>query len=180
MRRQLTVGLVLLVAALALVGASCGGDDEPEASSATEWADEFCTAVTVWTGELENIGNTLASSLSTDALEAAAADVSSATDAFVEDVRGLGAPDTESGQEIEDSVEALADSAEAEKAKIEEAVEDASGLTGAAAAAAVFGTSLSTMATAFETTLEAFEDADVDGELEAAFEEAPACEAVTG
>ena len=101
-----------------------------------EWADGFCTAVTSWTDELRRIGDDLRdpSSLSIDALKQAAGDVNAATDAFVEDVRALGAPETKSGREVQDSLENLADTVDAEKAEIEEAIEDASGVTGAAAA----------------------------------------------
>lgn len=180
MRRVLTAGLLVLVLSLTLVSAGCGGDDEPEASPTAEWVDAFCTAVTDWTNELEQIGGTLTSLLTTEALEEAADDVSTATDDFVEEVRGLGAPDTDSGQAIEDAVQDLADVAEAEKANVEEAVEEASGATGVAGAISTIGTSLSAMATAFQTTFQAFDDADVDGELETAFEESAACDEISG
>jgi hypothetical protein len=180
MGRRTVVGIALLLTVLALTAAGCGGDDEPETSATVEWADGFCTAVSAWTSELERIGDSLTSSLSSDALDEAAGDVSSATDDFVEDVRGLGAPDTDSGQAVQDSIETLADTVEAEKVKIEDAVESASGLTGAAQAVATLGTSLAAMATAFQTMFQAIEDADVDGELETAFEESTACDELSG
>jgi hypothetical protein len=178
MRRRTIAVLALLVATLALAAVGCGGDDEAETSATAEWADGFCTAVSAWTDELERIGDGLTSSLSSDALEQAADDVSTATDSFVEEVRGLGAPDTESGDAIQDSIETLADTVEEEKAKIEEAVEGASGITGAAEAVSALGTSLSTMALAFQAMFESLENADVDGELEAAFEDSTPCDAI--
>lgn len=172
--------LALLVLSLGLVAAGCGGDDEPTSgeASASEWAEDFCTVVNEWTDELERVGDELGdvTSLSADSIEAAADDVNAATDQFVEDVRGLGSPDTVSGQEIEDSLQELADTVEAEKDEVEEAVGDASGLTEVAGAVAAIGTSLTAMATSFQTTLQAFEDADVDGELETALEESDACD----
>jgi hypothetical protein len=175
MGRHALAALAVVLAALALVAAGCGGDDE-ETSSAATWAEDFCTSVTDWQDELEQIGEDLAASPSVDALEDASQAASDATDAFVEEVRELGGPETESGQAVEDSLEELADIVDEEKAEIEEAVDDADGLTGAAGAVAAIGTSISTMATALQTTLQAVEDSDASGELETALDETPACD----
>lgn len=182
MSPRLTSALMVCVASLAVLAASCGGDDESSASPTAEWATGFCTAVSAWTDELQQIGDEIddPSSLSVDALEQAVADVGAATDDFVEDVRGLGAPDTESGQAVQDSLDSLADTLEAEKADIEEAIADASGLTGIASAITSIGTSLTAMGTAFQETLGAIEDADASGELETALEDSEACDEITG
>jgi methyl-accepting chemotaxis protein len=165
-----------VVVALALVAAGCGGEDEPETASTAVWAEGFCTAVTDWTDEIERIAGDAASSLSEESLREAADGVSTATDTFVEELQDLGAPDTESGQEIEDATQELTDAVEAEKADVEEAVEGASDTTEIAAALAVVGSSLQTLATALQSTLQAIEDADVSGELQTALEDSPACE----
>lgn len=182
MRRYALSGLLLLVAAFVLFAAGCGGDDEPAAGEATasEWADDFCTAVTEWTDELQRIGDDFGdpSSLSADTIEQAARDANAATDEFVSEVRSLGAPDIESGEEIRDSLETFADSVEAERDEIEEAIEDTSGITGITAAVAAIGASLSAMATAFQTTFETLESSDVSGELETALEESSACDEI--
>lgn len=179
MRRAVTTGLVVLVASLALVSAGCGGDDEPEASTAAEWAESFCTAITSWTDELQEIQESATSSLSAESIEQAAEDVETATDEFVEEVRALGGPDTESGQEIEDAVQEFTDTAEAEKEEVLEAVDDVSDASDVAGALSVVGSSLQSMATALQSMFDAFEDADVGGELETAFEDTPACTELT-
>jgi len=172
------VALVLCVASLALVAAGCGGDDSSEASAAAEWADEFCTITREWGDELQRIGDEVGDlqSLSSDAIREAGEEADAATDAYVEDVRALGRPETESGQEVEDSLETLADEIEAESAEIEDAIEDASGITGIATTAREISTSLVAMFTALEQALEALEAADVDGELETALGESDACD----
>jgi uncharacterized phage infection (PIP) family protein YhgE len=169
------IGLVVLVASLALVSTGCGGDDEPEASTTQEWAESFCTAITSWRDELQEIQQSVTSSLTTESLEQAADDVEQATDDFVEEVRGLGGPETESGQAIEDSVQEFTDTAEAEKTQVIEAVEEVTDVTDIAGALAVVGSSLQAMATALQSMFDAFENEDVGGELETAFDEAPAC-----
>ena len=62
------LALAVATAALALVAAGCGGDDEESASSADAWAEEFCGTVQSWVDELELITEDLGdvSSLSSD------------------------------------------------------------------------------------------------------------------
>jgi hypothetical protein len=180
MRRRTTIAI--LVAALALVAAGCGGDDETTSASEPEaWAQSFCTAVTTWTNELQSIRDqfTDLSSLNEESLRDAAESAESATQDFVDEVRALGAPDTESGDAIQDSVQVLADTVEDEKATIEEAAEDVSGLAELPGAISTIGNALSAMASAFQSALETIADADAGGELESAFESSDACDDLT-
>ena len=173
MRRVAATAVLLLVASFAILAAGCGGDDASStATPADEWADSFCSAVTAWTDDLQRIGDSIddPSSLTIDALEESAADVSTATDEFVEDVRALGAPDTESGDQIRESVESLADTLEQERQDLEDAAQDVSDLTDLPQAIVAIGTSLTAMGTAFQSTMEALDDADVGSELETALD----------
>jgi len=72
------------------------------------------------------------------------------------------------------------DTVETEKTNIEQAADDVSGLTGLASAVSAIGTSLTAMGTAFETALEAIENADVGGELKTALEDSDDCAELTG
>jgi hypothetical protein len=173
--------VLVCIALLAAVAAGCGGDDEASAESTAAWADGFCTAVQSWTDELERIGEDLGdvSSLSGDAIRDAAEQADSATDEFIQELRDLGAPDTESGDVIESEIDELSDAVEDEREKLREAAEDAeSGLTETAAAIATLGSSITVLGTALQETLQAIEDADAGGELETAFEESEACDSL--
>jgi len=165
---------------LALVAAGCGGDDDASSTAAPvdEWADDFCGAVTGWAEELRQIAEGIndPSSLSVDALKDAGQDASDATDSFVEDLRELGAPDTESGDEIGNALETLSETLETERDDLSEAVDDIDGLNDLPTAISVIGASLSSMGTALQTTLSAFGSSDADGELETAFENSDACD----
>lgn len=177
--RPLLAALAALAASLALVAASCGGDDS-DAAATVDWANDFCTAVTDWTSALGTIGESLGdpSALNEDALRDAVEDVNAATEELVEDVRALGRPDTESGDEIESTIDSFADAVEAEKEEVEQALEDAEGITGAVSAATSISASVQAMGTEFQTAFERLEDLDPDGELEDAFEQADACEEI--
>jgi hypothetical protein len=170
--------LALVVVALALVASGCMGDDESETSATTEWAADFCTATVAWSDEVERIADDLSdlSSLSSDAIASAGEEARTATDTYVDELRDLGGPDTESGQAVEDSIEALADEVDDEMAEIEDAIEDMSGIAAITTAAREVASSAAAMFTALEQTFEAIEEADADGELAAAFDEAEPCD----
>lgn len=180
MTRQL---LASTVAALALVTAGCGGSDESSSTSPTEeWASGFCTAITTWKDSLTSITEQFSnsSSLSSEALNDAANDASSATETLVDDLKALGTPDTESGEEVKNSIDELSTTVEGEVANIESAANDVSGLTDLPNAITSITTSLSAMSTAFASTLEAVQTADVDGELQTALEDSPECADISG
>ena len=174
--------LVFLVFALVVaVAAGCGGDDEADADPTAAWASGFCTAITSWTDELESITSEFSdtSNLSEEGLRSAADDAKSATDQLVDDLRGLGSPETESSQEVETAVDGLSSTLEDEVAKIEEAADGVSGLTELPSAISAITTSLSAMSTAFADTLTTIQDADVQGELESALDDSPDCAEIT-
>ena len=181
MRRLAFFGAIVVVVALTLFTVGCGDGAGGGQPTAGEWAEDFCTSVATWRDELEKIGDGVEdpSSLSADTLEQVAGEANAASDELIDDVRALGTPDLESGEEIKASVETFADSLEAERDKIAEAVGDTSELSDVASAVSAIGASLSAMGTAFQTVLGALEDADVSGELETALEEPSACDAIT-
>ena len=175
--------ITTFVTALALVVAGCGGSSE-ESSSASptdEWANGFCTAITSWTDSIQSIADQITdpSSLSEDGLQSAADDAKSATEEFVDDVKGLGAPDTESGQEIKSSIDSLSTTLESEVTQIEDAAQGVSGLTSLPGAITSITTSLSAMGTAFSSTLDTIDSADAKGELQQALEDSPDCASIT-
>jgi hypothetical protein len=166
--------LVLPVLVLALLAAGCGGDDGGGGSSATDWANDLCSAITEWTESVQTTSNSLKSgSLSEDSLREAADEFKSATEEFVDDVRGLGAPDTEAGEDAEEEIDKLADSVEDNVAEIEDAVEGGEGL---AATVSAVTAALSAMGQQLASTFTALEQVDAGSELEDAFRDAESCD----
>jgi hypothetical protein len=169
------------VAALALVATGCGGSNDSSstttASPTDEWATGFCTAVTSWTDSIQSVTSNLTdpSSLSKDGLQSAADDVKSATNDFVDNVKGLGAPDTPSGQEVKSSIDDLATTLDTQSSDIQSTVQGVSGLTSLPGALASITTSLTAMGTAFSSTLTKIQNNDAKGELQSALQDSPAC-----
>jgi hypothetical protein len=158
--------------ALALLAAGCGGDDGGNA--ATEWAGDVCTAITTWADSIGDAVNSVqGTGLSRDAVETAADDARDATETFVDDLKGLGAPDTEAGEEARDAIEQLADDIDQELDELQENVSNASGIVDAVTAVT---STLSAMGDQLGSTLNQIEQLDVGGELEDAFQQAPACD----
>ncbi len=161
--------LAAAVTALALVGAGCGGsDDDSDTDPTAAWASDFCSAITTWTDELETVTSQFSdtSNLSQDGLQSAGDDVRTSTEDLVDDLRALGAPETEGGEEIRSALDSLSTTLETEAASIEETVAGISGLTGIPSAITAVTSSLSAMGTAFSSTLETIENADAGGELQ--------------
>jgi hypothetical protein len=166
--------LVLPVLVLALLAAGCGGDDDGGGSSATDWANGLCSAITDWTQSVEETSNSLkGGNLSEDSLKDAADDFKSATQEFVDDVRGLGAPDTDAGDQAKEEVDELADSVDENVKEIEDAVDGDSGL--AATVSAVTG-ALSAMGQELASAFSSLQQLDAGGELEDAFRDAESCD----
>ncbi|HYI75803.1 MAG TPA: hypothetical protein VEW90_11080 [Gaiellaceae bacterium] len=180
MRRRLALAGTVL--ALVGVAAGCGGDDGGEEDSTAAWASSFCSAITDWSDELEGVTSQFSdtSNLSQDGIRSAADDVRSSTEGLVDDLRDLGAPPTDSGEEIRTALESLSDTLDTQSSEIQETADGVSGITGIPGALTEITASLSAMATAFSTALSTVQDADVGGEIQAALEDAPECSGISG
>ena len=161
--------------------AGCGGSDSSssDTTATAEWADGFCSALTTWTTSLKTAAESLKSDPSKEGLQSATDDVKGATDTFVSDVKGLGKPDTESGQQAKESLDTLAGQLQADVSQIEDAVGNASGVSGVIGAASTVTTTLQSMGTQFQTTLSELEQLDAKGELQDALEQADSCKSLT-
>ena len=175
-------GRALLVAGLLaglLAAAGCGGGDNGGGgSSAEDWANGLCTAITDWTESVQATSNSLKSGdLSESSLRDAAEDFGGATEEFVDDVRDLGAPDTEAGEQAKEEIDKLADSVDENAAEIDEAVEGGGNLGETVSAVTQ---ALATMGQQLAATFTALEELDAGSELEDAFRDAEACDDLEG
>jgi len=170
------IALSATVGALALVVAGCGGSDSDEDPTAA-WASGFCSAITSWTDELRTVTSQFSdtSNLSEDGLQSAADDARSATSDLVDELRALGAPDTESGEDVRSALDSLSTTLESESDALEETVQGVSGITEIPSALTAALASLSAMGSAVSSTLQTIEDADAENELQNALEDSPEC-----
>ena len=174
------VALSLAVTSLALVAVGCGGSDD-ESSSTADWADAFCSTITGWTDDLQATTSEFSdpSNLSQEGLQTATDDIRTSTERLADDLKGLGAPETESGEEITSSLDSLASTLEAESGEITDTVDGISSIADIPSAASTITASLSAMGAAFSETLQTIENADAQGELQAALEDSPECAGIS-
>lgn len=177
------IGLLVVVLGLALVSVGCGGDDnESSATPTEEWAEGYCAAIVDWLGELGRATDQLEDyrSLSQEAFDQAGTDIRSATEAFTAELRGLGAPDTDFGEEARQVVETFATGAEADLAEIDQAVEDVFGGTGISTAVVSITAALTSINTAYRAMFDSLRRIDPEKELQDALKDAESCDELSG
>jgi phage-related protein len=177
----------VLVLALAIFAAGCGGGSssssgtgtEASATAADAWANSVCEAFVTWNNSITDAGQGIKDNPSEEGIRTAGDQIQSATQTLADDLRGLGKPDTESGQQAKDTIDQLATNLDTSLQKISEAMDSASGTAGAVTAASTIGTSLVEMADHVSTAFQQLQDIDAQGELQSAFESADSCAGLT-
>ena len=98
--------ILIVVAAVALVAGGCGGEEE---SASDAWAADFCSAAADWRSSIDDVIAQFQSpaDLSADSVREAVEEGFDATDAFLDDVQSLGAPETEAGEEAAGIVDSM-------------------------------------------------------------------------
>jgi methyl-accepting chemotaxis protein len=177
--RRLPIGAaVVLLAALAFA-AGCGGDSE---SAAEQWADSFCTSVADWREDVQATASSLqdTSSLSTESVRETLQDAVAAAEAFVAELRELGPPETETGEQVREEIEGFTEEIERSVADVREVLDEPAGSVAELLQrlASVAG-ALTALSSAFSQTMSNLSELDPGGELEAALEQSEACRELT-
>lgn len=177
MKRAFLTGLV----AVLIVAAGCGGGDD-EQSPQEAWAGDFCSAAADWRGQLEDIVGQFQSpaDLTADSIRAAVDEGVEATRTFVDDIRGLGPPETEASQEAGQILDAVTSDLESTADDLSSTF-DSSGdslqeLLGQVAQA---GSQLSALTTELQSSLTQLEDLQ-GGQLRDAIESNSDCQTARG
>jgi len=171
---------LLPVALAALLAAGCGGSSSSSSSpSPKDWADGLCSAITTWSNSVKTAGESLKSgNLQKGDLKKSTTEIKSATNTFADDLKALGKPNTDAGQQAKDAIDKLATQVNDDVDQLQSAVNDAVG-TGttksAVTAASSIATTLSTMSTQIGSAASKRQQADAKGDLEQGFRDAPAC-----
>lgn len=167
--------LVVPLICAALVG-GCGGGDSGGGDSATEWADGVCSAISDWTGSINEATDSLKGGAgSVDQLKSAGNEIRDATNTFVDDLKGLGKPDTDAGDKAKESIDQLANTVDENIGKITDAAGEVNSASSAAQAFSTISSALTAMTQAISSTFQELEQADAGDELKKAFEDADSC-----
>lgn len=170
------LGLVSAGVVLGLVAAGCGGSGAGGNSTAA-WAGGLCSALTTWMSSVEAAGTTIKASPSEEGVAEAVDDVVAATETLADDLKGLGRPKIDAGQQAEETLTELAGSLQQEADTMSATVEQAKGggLTGLLEAVPAITGSFGAMVNAVGQAFTDLEALDTKGELEAALGDADSC-----
>jgi hypothetical protein len=172
------LALTATVAACAVLAAGCGSSSDT--TSTTEWADGLCSSVTTWQTEITSIIDSLkAGGLTKDSLTTAVGDAQDATNTFTASLKDLGRPDTDAGQQAQDSVNELTSQIDEDMTKIQDTVSNASGVAGILAAVPTITTTIQSAGNQVADTISGFEALDAKGDLESGFKDAESCKTLT-
>ena len=166
--------LLVLLAAVALVAAGCGGNKKPQ--TAADWANSFCSSVSTWQTSLTTATNDFTSSPSKDSLKQASDDVNSATNKLVSDVKGLGKPPTSDGAQAQQQVDQLSTEVQQTKQTIKTATKSVTNLSQALNAASIVTANLEKLKDDATTTFNQLTKLNPGGELETAFKQSSTCQ----
>jgi hypothetical protein len=170
---------VIAVVALATLAAGCGGkSSSSQSTSAADWANGLCSAVSTWSTSVRTQTTSLKGNVTEDSLKSASAEVTKATDEFVDDLKGLGTPDTESGKKAKETLDKLGGQLKTDAQTIDKAVKDVSGTSGALQAVSTVSSTLVTVGDQVTTAFTSIQQLDTKGELDKAFKDADACKAL--
>jgi hypothetical protein len=170
---------VIAVVALATLAAGCGGkSSSSQSTSAADWANGLCSAVSTWSTSVRTQTTSLKGNVTEDSLKSASAEVTKATDKFVDDLKGLGTPDTESGKKAKETLDKLGGQLKTDAQTIDKAVKDVSGTSGALQAVSTVSSTLVTVGDQVTTAFTSIQQLDTKGELDKAFKDADACKAL--
>jgi hypothetical protein len=183
-RRRWPIAVLLVVATAAAV-AGCGGsgDDSTtttEAAAAQQWANGLCAATNTYKASLQSAGTTLKNDgLSRQTLDAVVSDAKASTQAFADSLEALGSPPVADSQ-AKDIFENLRSQLQQDADSIQEATSDVSGVSEVLEAVSSVASTLATAGTQIGSAFSQIGQLDDESGLRQAFDDAPACDELTG
>lgn len=176
---RILASVVAVSAVLAVVAAGCGSETSPE----EKWADSVCTDIGDWKDQVQQATDDITAELQAPeagTLAAIDADVQTAVNAtsqLADNLKALGAPDTESGTQAKQQVDALATELEGTVNEAKQTIDSLptnADPTEIAKQLAPLAPSLQSLATKTSSTLAAVQEES--DELKEGFDNADSCE----
>lgn len=183
-RNWFVVAVVLGIAAIvvAVLAARLTDDDSGSLDTAA-WAESVCGSLSEWQGEITALADVEGGELTPESLEEKLDDAQTATDGLVSDLKDLGRPDLEAGDDVEQALDDAADGLRESYASLQtsaEAALDADGTTELLQALAALGPQFQALLQQVQDTVASLQSASLFGEssaeLEQAFTDASSCQ----
>jgi len=176
----IVIGIVSIAVAALIMRLTA---DESEQTSPTAWADSVCTSLSTWQSSITAISDVSGETLTPESLKQSLSDAATATEALVGDLKQLGPPDLESGDDLKRQLDSAASEIELSFDTLKQGAEDAADtsspadfIQALAALAPQFQALLDTLSTTVDDLENANVPEDVKSELQQAFESASSCQ----
>jgi hypothetical protein len=173
------IGIVAIVVAAIAMRLS---DDGPQTTE--EWAGEVCTSLSDWRDSITSLADTGGAAVTADTLRESLGEAGDATNALVTQLRELGPPDLDAGDELQ---EQLDDSAAELESRFDALRESAEAVADAPPSEFLqqlgeLASDFAALQTAISTTVSSLESANVaeesKAELNRAFADASSCQSL--
>lgn len=176
----IVIGLVSIAVAALIMRLTA---DESEQTSPTAWADSVCTSLSSWRASITAISDVSGETLTPESLKQSLSDATTATETLVGDLRQLGPPDLEAGDDVKQQLDSAASEIESSFDTLKQGAEDAADtvspadfIQALAALAPQFQALLDTLSTTVDDLRNANVGEDAKAELQGAFGSAPSCQ----
>ena len=184
MRRNWFIAAVAIGIAAIVVAAIAMrlSDDGPPTTE--DWAGEVCTSLSDWRDSITSLADVSGEPLSADTLRDKLGDADDATSDLVTELRDLGPPDLEAGDELEQQLDESADELESRFEALKESAEAAADAPASEFLQQLAGlaSDFAALQTAISTTVSSLQNANVadesKAELQQAFADAPSCQSL--
>jgi exonuclease VII small subunit len=176
----IVIGIVSIVVAALVMRLT---EDDNGQSSATTWADSVCTSLTTWRASITAVADVGGDTLTPESLQQSLADAATATETLVDDLRALGPPDLDSGDDLKQQLDSAAAEIESSFDTLRQGAEAAAEADSPAdfiAALTSLGPQFQALLDTISTTVDDLENANVSAdakaELQQAFESSSSCQ----
>lgn len=176
----IVIGVASIVLAAVIMRVT---DDDGGSPSAEAWASSVCSSFATWKTSIESLADVSSGTLNAETLQQKVGDAEDATSTLLTELKDVGPPDLESGDDLQQSLSSSADgiqsSIDALKAGAQEAADAGSPqefLNALAALAPQFQALLEQVSTTIGDLQDANVAGDAQDELQAAFADAESCQ----
>ena len=175
------IGIGIAAIVIAAVAMRLSDDGPP---TTEEWAGSVCTSLSDWRESIASLADSGGEPLTADSLRDKLGDASDATSDLVTQLRDLGSPNLESGEELQRQLDASLDELESSFDSLKDGAEEAANAPADEflQQLAALGPDFAALQTAISGTVTTLQNADVaassKAELQQAFADAPSCESL--
>ena len=176
----MVIGIAAIV--IAAIAMRLSDDDGPQTTE--EWAGEVCTSLSDWRDSITSLAEISGEPLTADTLRDKLGEAEDATSDLVAQLRDLGRPDLEEGDELQQRLDESAEELESRFDDLKESAEAAADAPASELLQQLAGlaSDFAALQTAISTTVSSLENANVaedsKAELQQAFADAPSCQSL--